>query len=249
MELFLSFAALCAFSLLPAGAPVLLRCGLSACLRFSPRAALALSSVAALSACMAMLLCRGGLRVVLHAQRSPAALAGLLGGTTGRMLLLLFTARFSGSLELARMQAAPLLLFAAACLLPFRFSPSGSRAGLFLFSLPCALIDGFFGCGGAVLFFLFGKTGVRRRTFFLPGAALLCGMTAHVSALLLTLLSGAAQIFPPRTLIALCISASLGGTIFEKKKKRSPLEQRLRIALCVYLLLAALAGVEQAYFD
>ena len=248
MELFLSFAALCAFSLLPAGTPVLLRCGLSACLRFSPRAALALSSVAALSACMAMLLCRGGLRAVPPAQRSPAALAGLLGGTTGRMLLLLFTARFSGSLELARVQAIPLLLIALFIVLPSRPLLTGSRMGLFAFSLLCAACDGFFGCGCMTLFVLFSACEIRRKPASVPGAALLCSFTAQICALLLTILSGAAQVFPPRTLISLCAASALGGVIFEKMKKRSPLQKGLRMALCVYMLLAALAGVEQAFF-
>lgn len=248
MELFLSFAALCAFSLLPAGAPLLLRCGLSACLRFSPRAALALSSVAALSACMAMLLCRGGLRAVPPAQRSPAALAGLLGGTTGRMLLLLFTARFSGSLELARVQAAPLVLLTAACQFPLCLSLPNSRKGFFMLSLLYALMDGFFGCGCTALSVLFSKHRICRKSASVPGAALLCSFTAQSCALLLTLLSGAAQIFPLRMLIALCTAAAFGGAIFEKTKKRSLLQGRLRMALCVYMLLAALAGVEQAFF-
>lgn len=248
MELFLSFTALCAFSLLPAGAPVLLRCGLSACLRFSPRAALALSSVAALSACTAMLLCRGGLRAVPHAQCSPAALAGMLGGTMGRMLLLMFTARFSGSLELARAQAAPLVLLAASCLLPFRFPFPGSRAGLFAFSLLCALSGGFFGCGETALFILFTKHETRRKIASLQGAALLCSIMAQSCALLLTLLSGAAQVFPIRTLLILSASAALGGVIFERMKKRSPLQKGLRVALCLYMLLSALSGAEQAFF-
>jgi len=249
MELFLSLAALCAFSLLPASAPLMLRLGLSACLRFSPRAALALSSVAALSGSIAMLLCRGSLRAVAHAQRKPAALAAVFGGTAGRMLLLMFTARFSGSLQLAQMQAVPLLLLALAAVLPHRLPLPGSKAGLFAFSLLCAAIDGFFGCGGAVIFLLTGRSDIHRRRVSPQGAALICSVIAHFFALLLTLLSGAAQIFPMRTLLMLAAASALGGTVFEKTKKRGPAQRGLRVTLCVYMLLAALAGTEQAFLD
>ena len=249
MELFLSAAALCAFALLPAGAPLLLRCGLSACLRFSPRAALALASAAALAAGLTMLLGRRGLRAVLPAQRSPAALAGVLGGTMGRMLMLLFTARFSGSLELARVQSVPLLLLAAAALFPRRLPLPKTKAVFFAFSLLCALTEGFFGCGAPPLFMLTGKESLRRRRFSPPGAALLLTIAAQLSALLLTLLSGAAQVFPLRMLLALCLSSALGSLIFEHIKKRAAIHRGLRIALLVYLLLAALAGVEQAFLD
>lgn len=248
MELFLSAAALGAFALLPASAPLLLRCGLSACLRFSPRAALALSSAAALAGCASMLLCRGGIRAVLFAQREPAVLAGILGGTTGRMLLLLFTARFSGSLELAKVQSVPLLLIAAAALLPRRFPLPQSKAALFAFSLLCAMTEGFFGCGGMPLFMLAGKRNLHRRRFSAPGAALLLCAAAQLSALLLTLLSGAAQVFPVRALLTLMFAAALGGAVFEKTKKRAAIQKGLRIALYTYLILAALAGVEQAFF-
>ena len=118
MELFLFLAALCAFSLLPSAAPVLLRCGLTACLRFSPRAALALSSLAALTSCASMLLCRGGLRAEPVRQRIPVFIPAFLGGTLGRMLLLMFTARFSGSLALSRIQSLPILLLAVASVFP-----------------------------------------------------------------------------------------------------------------------------------
>jgi len=249
MELFLSLAALCAFSLLPACAPVMLRVGLSACLRFSPRAALALSCTAAMAGYAAMLLCRGGLRAAAHAQRVPTVLAAVFGGTTGRMLLLMFTARFSGSLELAQLQALPLLLLAVAALLPLRFPLPGSKAGLFAFSLLCAAIDGFFGCGGTAIFLLFSKRGVRRSAASPQGAALLCSMTAQFFALLLTLLSGAAQVFPAPMLLALAAASALGSVIFEKTKKRSLLQKRLRIALYVYIILAACAGTEQAFLD
>jgi len=249
MGLFLSLAALSAFSFLPAGASVLLRCGLSACLRFSPRAALALSSIAALSACAAMLLGRGGLRAVPIQQRAPVTLAAFGGGTAGRMLLLMFTARFSGSLELAQAQAIPLLLLALAAAFSHRLPLPSSKAGLFTFALLCSACDGFFGCGSAALFLFFGKRGVRRRLAFPQGAALLCGIVAQFFALLLTLFSGAAQVFPSQMLLALSAASALGGVIFEKTKKRGTAQRGLRIALCVYMLLAASAGIEQAFLD
>lgn len=249
MELFLFSAALGAFSLLPSGAPVLLRCGLSACLRFSPRAALALSSLAALSGHASMLACRGGLRGVPLRLRTPVAAAAFFGGTLGRMLLMMFTARFSGSLSLSRIQAMPLVLLALAAAFPQRMRLPRSRAGLFAFSLLCAMADGFFGCGGSALFLLFGHGGISRRRFSPSGAALLLGSLAHLSAILLTLLSGAAEIFPARMLLTLICASALGGAVFEKAKKRSPVKAGLRTALCLYMLLAALAGAEQAFLD
>jgi len=249
MELFLSLAALYAFALLPAGAPVLLRCGLAACLRFSPRAALALSSCAALAASASMLLCRGGLRAAPASQRAPVAAAALMGGTSGRMLLVMFTARFSGSLALAKMQAAPLVLLALAAAFPRRLRLPASRTGLFFFALLCASVEGFFGCGGTALFLLAGQHGVRRQRFSPSGAALLLGFAAQLSALLLTHFSGAAEIFPVRLPLALAAASALGGTGFEKTKKRSPVKKGLRIALCMYMLLAALSGAEQAFLD
>lgn len=247
MEFMIAASALAAFSLVPASASLLLRCGLSACLRFSPRAALALSSVSALSACTIMLLCRGGLRAAVQERRGPVIYAALFGGTLGRMLLLMFTASFSGSLDLARIQAVPLLLIALAALFPSQFPLPGSRLGFFAFSVLCAFVDGFFGCGGSALFLLFGKRSIQRRKNFPQAAALLCSMTAHSFALLLTLLSGAAQVFPVRMLLGLSAGSALGGVIFEKTKTRSPLQKGLRIALYVYMILAALACLEHAF--
>lgn len=249
MELFLSLAALCAFSILPAGAPVLLRCGLAACLRFSPRAALALSALASLSGCASMLFCRCGVRGILLRQRVPVAAAAFLGGTLGRMLLIMFTARFSGSLALARVQAAPLFLLALAAWFPRQMRMPCSRTGLFAFSLLCAAIEGFFGCGGAILFLLAGRSGVHRRHASPPGGALLLGIIAQISALLLTHLSGAAEIFPAQLLLSLSAASTLGGVIFEKAKKRSPIKTGLRMALLLYTCLSALAGIEQAFLD
>lgn len=250
MEIALFFSAWLAFSLSPALAPLALRGGLAACLRFSPRAALALSSVAALWGCLGALAARGALHAVPPGQRFPVAIAGITGGTAGRMLLLMFVARFSGSLELARMQALPLLALTLAALLPGslrRIPLPRTRIGLYLFSLLCAFVGGCFGCGALAAFGLAARGGVHRRSDAPASAALLLALTAHASALLLTLLSGGAQVFPPRMLVVLSSGALLGGWRFEKSKKRGEVRKGLRAALGVYALLAALAGVEQAF--
>lgn len=250
MEIALFFSAWLAFSLSPALAPLALRGGLAACLRFSPRAALALSSVAALWGCLGALAARGALHAVPPGQRFPVAIAGITGGTAGRMLLLMFVARFSGSLELARMQALPLLALTLAALLPGslrRIPLPRTRIGLYLFSLLCAFVGGCFGCGALTSFGLAARGGVHRRSDAPASAALLLAIMAHASALLLTLLSGGAQVFPPRMLVVLSSGALLGGWRFEKSKKRGEVRKGLRAALGVYALLAALAGVEQAF--
>ena len=249
MEPFLFLSALGAFFLLPAAAPVVLRCGLAACLRFSPRAALALSSCAALSGCAAMLSCRGGLRGVTLLQRLPVAAAAFLGGTLGRMLLLMFTARFSGSLSLSRVQAAPLLLLVLVGMFPRKLRLPCAPSGLFAFSLLCAFAEGFLGCGGTAHFLLAGRSGVCRRPASPSGAALLLGFIAQLSALLLTHLSGAAEIFPARLPLSLAAAAALGSVFFEKTKKRAGIQRGLRIALCMYMVFAALAGIEQSFLD
>ena len=240
MEIALFFSAWLAFSLSPALAPLTLRGGLAACLRFSPRAALALSGLAALWGCLGALAPRGGLHAVPPGQRLPIVIAGITGGTSGRMLLLMFVARFSGSLELARTQALPLLALTLAALLPgsLQHVPlPRTRIGLYLFSLLCAFVGGCFGCGALTVFGLAANSGVHRRTDAQASAALL-----------LTLLSGGAQVFPPRMLLALSSGALLGGWRFEKSKKRGEIRRGLRTALGVYALLSALAGVEQAFF-
>lgn len=250
MEIALFSSAWLLFSLSPALAPLALRGGLAACLRFSPRAALALSSVAALGGCLGALAARGSLRAVPPGQRFPAAIAGMTGGTAGRMLLLMFVARFSGSLALSRMQALPLLALTLAALLPDRprrIPLPRTRVGLALLSLPCACIGGCFGCGALATFGLAEPGGVHRHRDAPASAALLLALTAHVCALLLTLLSGGAQVFPGRMLLALSSGAFIGGWRFEKIKKRGEVRRGLRAALGVYALLAALAGVEQAF--
>ena len=251
MEIALFASAWLVFSLSPALAPLALRDGLAACLRFSPRAALALSGLAALWGCLGALVGRGGLHIVPPGQRLPVVIAGITGGTIGRMLLLMFVARFSGSLELARMQALPLLALTLAALLPAslrRVPLPSTRIGLYLFSLLCAFVGGYFGCGALAVFGLTVNGGVHRRKDAPASAALLLALTAHASALLLTLLSGGAQVFPRRVILALSSGAFLGGWRFEKSKKRGEVRRGLCTALEVYALLAALSGVEQAFF-
>lgn len=251
MEIALFSSAWLAFSLSPALASLALRGGLAACLRFSPRAALALSSVAALWACLGALAARGGLHAVPPGQRFPVMIAGITGGTAGRMLLLMFVARFSGSLELARMQSLPLLALMLAALLPDslrRVPPPQTRLGLYLFLLLCACIGGHFGGGVLAAFGLAAYGGVHRRKDAPASAALLLALTAQASALLLTLLSGGAQVLPLRMLAVLSSGALFGGWRFEKSKKRGEIRRGLRTALGVYALLSALSGVEQAFF-
>lgn len=252
MEIALFSSGWLLFALSPALAPLALRGGLAACLRFSPRAAIALSSIAALAGSLGVLASRGGLRAVPPGQRLPVLLAGITGGTLGRMLLLLFVTRFPGSLALTRAQAIPLLLLVLAALLPDglrRMPLPRTRTGLYVFSLPCAVIGGSLGCGALAAFSLSSDAGVRRQKGAPASAALLLACAAHASALLLTVLSGGAQVFPRRMLLALSLGASLGGWRFGRSKKRGEVRRGLCAALGVYALLAALAGVEQAFGD
>ncbi|MDH8275991.1 hypothetical protein QIG69_26940, partial [Klebsiella pneumoniae] len=78
-------------------------------------------------------------------------------------------------------------------------------------------------------FQLFAHDGVRRKAGASPSAALLLTLTAQASALLLTLLSGGAQVLPPRMLAALSAGALIGGWRFEKIKKRGEIRRGLRI--------------------
>lgn len=248
MSFVLFTAAGLVFALFPAGAPLALRCGLNACLRFSPRAALALASMAGLSGSLCALLGRGLRQTVVPGQHAAAALAGFLGGTAGRALLLMYASRFSGSLELARAQAVPLLLLAGAGVLSAQrqpFLPPQSRRGFFSLALLSAAIDGLLGAGGTALSALVRPDGVRRRQTALSSAALLASACAQGSALLLTLFSGAAQVFPPRIPLALALGAAAGSWLHERQKRAGP--AGLRAALCVYLMLAALACAEQAF--
>lgn len=242
MELILFGAALCAFFAGGPSAALLLRCGLNASLRFSPRAALALSSLCALSGALAQLLVRGGLRSV-PGPRAALAMLTFTGGVLGRALLLMLVASFPDSLLLLRIQALPLLLLLLVSLLPGdqRFSVSPLAA-----AFPAAALGGFLGAGEAALLLPLLPTGIRRGRQ--SGAALLSSICTQGGALLLTLLSGAAQIFPARLLASVALGSALGALCAEGCKERGALHTGMRAALLIYGLLAALACTEQAFF-
>ncbi|MCI6374460.1 MAG: hypothetical protein MR821_04110 [Clostridiales bacterium] len=241
MELVLFGAALCAFFAGGPSAALLLRCGLNASLRFSPRAALALSSLCALSGALAQLLARGGLRAV-PGQRAALVTLSFTGGVLGRALLLMLVARFPDSLLLLQVQALPLLLILLLSLLPEmrRFA-----AAPFAAAFPAAALGGFLGAGEAALLRLFLPAGVIRGRQ--SAAALLSSACAQGGALLLTLLCGAAQVFPARLLASAALGAALGALCAEGCKERGALRSGMRAALLVYGILAALACVEQAF--
>lgn len=247
MDWFLGGAALLFFLAGHPASALLMRCALAASQRFSPRAALALSAVSALSGAAAGLLCRGGLRAVPKTQASVSLWAGFIGGTLGRAALLMLSARAASSLTLARVQMIPLLLLALLSLLPTHVLGLRvtSSSQLFGFSLLCAAADGFLGAGGMPLFALAGQPGVQRR-YGAPSCALLMSAAAQTGAILLTLLCGQAQVFPSRMLVFLALGSALGTVIAEKQKERGALHRGMRAALKVYLVLSALACIEQA---
>ena len=245
MELFL-FAAACSCCLIsPPLAALALRCGLEASLRFSPRAAMALSAAAGLCACFAALARRGSLHT---ACRGPLALAALTGGTLGRMLALMLEARLFSSRAFGRVQALPLLALVIAACLPGRLRFPRTVRVLAALAFCCALTEGFFGAGALALYALAAPTGVRRSDAPQTGA-LLVRACAQGAALLLTLLCGAAQTFPARIPAALALGAAAGAALREQTKKRGVLSRRMRAALAVYAILAALACTEQAFLS
>ncbi|MBP3657669.1 MAG: hypothetical protein J6K32_13385, partial [Clostridia bacterium] len=195
----------------------------------------------------AMLVARGGLRACPPAQRMPAAVFGFVGGVAGRAALLMFAARHSGSAALAAVQA-PLLLPLAALL-----CARGLLRRLPALRAPCllpalcglgGLIEGFAGAGGLLLISLFDTGGVRRRQRLPGGGALLCCLCAQGGALLLTHLSGQAQVFPGRPLLLLALGAAAGAA--GAQRQRGTLPRSLHAALSVLTLLAALSCLEQA---
>lgn len=253
MELALGGAAfLSFFAGFPASA-LLLRCGLSASQRFSPRAALALSSLAALCACASALLARGGLRAASPASRLSMTAGSFMGGTLGRALLLMTASHLSGSYELLRIQAIPLLLLCVLSLVPAQRLPArhlaDHYAALPYWAFLCGMTDGFFGAGGMTLLspFMLG-TIVRRRDRPTALMLLLCAC-AQGGALALTLAAGAAQVFPGRMLFAVGAGAAMGIWAAEADKKRGAASIGLRIALKAYLIIAALSGLEQAFLS
>lgn len=240
MELILFLAALGAFFAGGPFAALLLRAGLDASLRFSPRAALALASLCALSGAGAQLLARGGVRAV-PGSRAALALAGFAGGVLGRAALLMLVARRPDSLFLAQMHALPLLLVFLCALLPLRLPPPMFPSAL---ALPAAVVGGFLGAGEAALLSLAPVPGVRRGRQ--SGDALLLTVCAQGGALLLTLLCGAAEIFPARLLAAMALGAALGALAAEQCKERGALHRGMRAALLIYGFFAVLACAEQA---
>lgn len=249
MELAL-FLAVFAFFLLGFPAPELLvRLSLTACRRFSPRASLALSGLCALCGACCALALRGGLRAVPAPGRRLLVPAACLGGALGRALLLAFCARFPASQALSRLHAAPLLLLCLLALLPERAAvrpppprPAAFRAACFF----CAVTDGFFGAGGALLFSGLWPRRIARRRFASPALPLLLSVCAQGSALLTAAMLHRAQVFPPAMAGAVALGAALGAAACEREKERGPLEKSAAAALKVYLVLCALSNVEQA---
>lgn len=250
MELALFFASALFFAFGFPAPSLLVRLALGASRLLSPRTSLTLSGLCALSGALAALLSRGAARSAPAPARERLPLAAFGGGALGRALLLAFCARFPSSLPLARLQAAPLLLLCLLSLLPERASrpartpprPAAFRA----LCLLCGAAEGFLGAGGALLFSALWPPGIVRRRFSSSALALLLTVCAQAGALLAAGCAGASQDLPVRLAAALAAGAALGALVGEREKKRGPLGLRLALALRVYLLLCALAGVEQA---
>lgn len=240
MELILFCAAMSAFFSGGPSAALLMRCALNASQRFSPRAALALSALCALCGALTQLLARGGLRAVPGPRALTAAL-GFSGGVLGRALLLMLVARFPDSRTLAGVQALPLLAVFLCAVLPRQARSGGLALAL---SLPAAALGGFLGAGESVIVLLALPAGLHAGRQ--SAAALLLTVCAQGGALLLTLLCGAAQVFPSRLLAALMLGAALGALAAEQCKERGALHRGMRAALLVYGFFAVLACAEQA---
>lgn len=246
MELVLCLAACASFwGELPL-APLLLRCALEASQRFSPRAALALSALAALSGCLSGWLARGGMRTLrASAFLIPASFAG---GTLGRALVLMVVSRFSGSLALAQLHAPALLLLTAFALASIRLRSPQRPSSLAALAFFCGAADGFLGAGGVLILERAMPQSIMRRSNT-PTAALLAGFSSQLGALLLTLAADAAEVFPGRMLAPLMLGAALGAFFSQpfKSKKRGAIPMGLRLALRAYLFFAALSCAEQAF--
>ena len=240
MEFFLFGLALIAFWAEPSAAALLLRCALFACGRFSPRAALALSGIASLGVCAGGLAWRSSLRI--SPRMALTAVTAFAGGALGRAALLMLTARFPGSLTLARVQGAPLLALTLLTFIPGgRLPEPRSRVGYALLCALLAAVDGFLGAGSMTLTALLRADGVHRDA--LPADTLVLTLCAQAGALLLTGLCGAAQTFPARMLVLTAAGAALGACM---QKQRSALPSGTRTALRGYLALSALSCLEQA---
>ena len=130
-------------------------------------------------------------------------------------------------------------------LLPAKRRPPRPARAPTLAALLCAAAGGFLGAGDALLLSHLLPGGIERR-HALSSDALLVRLSAHAGALLLTLLSGAALVFPPRMLTAAAVGAATGALFGEYGKKRGALPSGMRAAARVYGLSAALACAEQA---
>lgn len=259
MEILFVSAGFAAFFFGYPGSLLLLRCGFSACMRFSPRACIALTGVCGVSSALPLLLSRDLLRSSPGEPRTSAAVFGFAGGVFGRMLLLMYTARFSGSHDLLMLQAVPLALLCTAALFSAQFHPykmPQKRMPLLLLSFCCAGADGFFGAGSDAILALASHRSILRRSDGPSSFALIVGFCAQSGALLFTILCGAAQVFPARIPVSLALGAALGAYLSETavsgqkngyKKTRSAIHQGLRSALKIYLLFAALSCCEQAF--
>lgn len=248
MEILLFFCSLLSFALCPGAAPLALRCGLAACMRFSPRASCALSGIAAFSGYLTAFMMRGGLRAS-SILSSASLLSAFAGGVVGRMALIAFTAHFSGSLALSRVHALPLVFLAVVSLpLSFPMLHLSRVPGLVSPALAflAAVLDGFCGAGSCILLSLCCLTNVRRIRSRLPVPALALSLPALLGALLLAHFSGSAQVFPTRMVLSLCAGSACGAGIFEHTKKHGALRFRMRAVLAVYIILAALSCAEQA---
>lgn len=249
MEISLFLCSLWMFALCPAAAPLALRCGLTACMRFSPRASCALSGIAAFSGYLTAFMMRGCFRSPPVALRASSLLSAFVGGVAGRMALIAFTARFSGSLTLSRVHAIPLLFLAIASLPLFFPALHPSRTLSFIspaLAFLTSLIDGFCGAGGCILLSLCCLPHVQRIRSRLPAPALALCLPALLGALLLAHFSGSAQVFPARMILSLCAGSACGAGFFEHAKKHGALRFRMRAVLAVYIILAALSCAEQA---
>lgn len=242
--------ALCigAFACFFAGHPapaLVLRCGLSACMRFSPRAALGLSGLAALFACALCLAHRAVTRRI--APVHPALpVCAFLGGSLGRAVVLMMDAALPSSLSLLRVQAVPLAVLTAASIFvrPPRRDASLRAAAVLAFIL--AALDGFFGADTTLLLTSLTRTGIARRR--VPSASLLACLCAQLGATLLTHFTGAALIFPTRMYVFMLTGAALGVLLGQTTKERGKFPPALPVLVSVYGLIAALACVGHAFF-
>ena len=237
-------ACLCFFAGFPIPALVL-RCGLSACMRFSPRAALGLSGLAALFAC-AFSLCVRVVKGERFAFSPMLPAAAFWGGAFGRACVLIMDASLRSSLSLLRLQSpalAALMLFAM--LIRPRKTDAVPRAAVCI-AFALAALDGFLGSDTTLLLTSLTRTGIARRRA--PSASLLSCLCAQLGAILMTHFTGAALIFPARMYVFMLTGAALGVMFGKMAKEREKFPPALPILANIYGLIAALACVGHAFF-